>query len=189
MSPIQELAQAMHELHDVRESAIGKPIVNYEAAAELLALRRPWLPLANMHLMNGEKRACAVFDTFAQLGIEPVVSVLGTDITRIAPEFNVGRGRVDRAVFHESGRLSLVEIKSAVSTRDVVAGIGQALMYAAQAERMTDCSPIVPVLAVLGEYDEDVARACERGGVEYIALGGIGWLKLLSQLTEMVTGR
>ena len=71
----------------------------------------------------------------------------------------------------------------------VLGGIGQALLYAALAEKEYRNTPVVPMLAVLGGYDADVARACSRGGVEYLPLGSTESLYLLSRVAAVACQR
>lgn len=178
-----EFRQVMTDLCDLRAENAGRPPVNLRALAARDVIKQQMAPLAAMHRKNGESRGVAVLDTMLHLGMEPVASAVGNDIVAIKPEFAVaGRGRVDRAVEHQSGRLSIIEVKDSGSPREVVAGIGQVLFYKAMLERSSSWDPIVPMLAVLHERDEDIARACSLAGVTYLPLGDVAWLRLISKI-------
>lgn len=185
MKATEEFTEVFRELMEFRERTAGMVIVDQDAYQRLQAERGRLRFLARMHSQTGEARACSIFDHLYINSILPnCIPVDGIELVREHP-FSTGR-RVDRIIKHASGRLSIVEIKDACDQRSVVAGIGQALLYATLAERDFFNSSIVPVLAVLGDYDEDVARACERGGVEYVSLGNIQYLKILSQMTDLM---
>jgi len=185
MAAIQSLDESLVELECVRMQSIGRQVVDYEAYSDLMILRGRMAPLARMKDLFGEARACAAFDWLLNFNLLP--DFIPQDVNNVKKELRFRTGRkVDRALFHASGRLSIVEIKDACDQRAVVAGIGQALLYAALAEKEYLDRQIVPVLAVLGERDEDVARACQRGGVEYIPLGNIQYLNTLSQIVAIM---
>lgn len=182
---IHELMEGIEEMCALREATRGMPIVNQESYQEMLKLRAKHAPLARMHLLNGEQRACAVFDWMYENGMLP--ETLPNEGEKYVKELRFSGGRkVDRAIFHKSGQLSIIEVKDACDTRSIVGGIGQALLYAALAEKQFQNTPIVPVLAVLGDTDHDIARACSRGGVEYIPLGGVGFMNTLSEITAFM---
>ncbi len=177
-----ELLNVTEELTALRAVTRSMPVVNMDAYARRNQVRAKLAPLARISALNGEQRAVAVFDTFLASGVDAITDVVGDDVVRVAKEMRLDRGRVDRALFHQSGRLTLVEIKDSIAPREVVAGIGQVLFYAAVAERTTTAKEVVPVLAVLGERDVDVSRACSLAGVAYIPLGDIAWLKSLGEI-------
>ncbi len=185
-SAINNLLSASLGVLEVRRQSAGRKVVDQQAYNELQAIKRSLYPLARMHMLNGEARGAAAFDSLLYMRADCIGDVIPDNVVRVEREFALGRKRVDRAIFHADGRLTLVEVKDFCDERMIVAGIGQALYYAALAERLCDAAPIVPALAVLGERDSDVARACQRGGVEYIPLGSVKMLRLLSQLTHGV---
>jgi hypothetical protein len=162
-------------------------IINMDAYQRLCAERQKLSHLALMHMENGEKRAVSVFDWMVAVSCDEVASKIDlSNVIRIAPELTIGSGRVDRAFFHKNGSLTLVEIKDCASQRQIVAGIGQVLVYSAMAERALSATRIIPVLAVLGEPDGDVKRACDLAGVEYIALGDVRFLRFMSAVTHLI---
>ncbi len=180
-----EVAKTATELwFDIREKFAGR----HEAADEVGQIIDALRPMAAAHRLNGEDRGVAVLDTMLRQRWEPMATFIGADdITAIVPEYRLAqRWRVDRAVFHASGRLSLIEVKDGASPREIVAGIGQAVFYKAVAERTTSHSPIVPALAVLQGPDEDIARACSLAGVEYLPLGDIKHTLTVSRLVASV---
>jgi hypothetical protein len=182
---INELGDAAQELIKLRVECAGRPVVNQAAMDALNECRATYEPLARMHTEFGEKRACSIFDWQYNQNLLP--ECVPSDGNKLIKEMRFASGRkVDRAVFHNSGRLSIIEIKDNCDQRSVVAGIGQALLYAALAEKEYSNTPIVPVLAVLGNHDDDVARACYRGGVEYIPLGGVEFLTRISELVAIM---
>lgn len=173
------------QLAAVRLQAIGRPIVNAVAAMESSAIRRFLRPLADVHRMNGASRAIAVFDWQIAAGLVP--GFAQPDVNEMLPSLSFAGGSVaDRAIFHKMGRLSLVVIRDSCAARLATAGLGQALLAAAQAERQYSDSSIVPVLAVLGTHDDDLARACDLGGVEYIPMGTAESFRILSKVTAAV---
>lgn len=186
----KELSQALDQLRvavegllDVQEQCVGRPIVDAAAKAQADALRTDWLQFARAHSLNGEARGVAVLDTMLRIRSEAVQEIVPDDVDKIIPEYRIdNRWRVDRAIFHRSGRVTIVEAKDGASPREVVAGIGQALFYKAVLERTTSHCPIVPVLAVLHDHDEDIARACSQAGVEYLPLGDVSFTRTLSKL-------
>ena len=182
---VLELGASVEELGALRIRTAGMEVVDHSALAKLETIRQSLAPLARMHNMFGEERACAVFDWKILNGLLP--ECVPADVERVKKELRFKTGRkVDRAVFHTSGRLSTVEIKDACDQRAVVAGIGQALLYASLAEKEYPSHHIVPVLAVLGLPDPDVARACKRGGVEYVALGDVQFMTLMSKVAHFI---
>lgn len=183
----KDVLNSLLELMDLREKTMGAPIDNQEAFARLVEERKKLRPLAAMHLQRGEERACSIFDHLYLINSLP--ECIPDDVERMRREYTFKSGRrADRIIFHSSGRLSVVEIKDACDQRAVVAGIGQALLYATLAEKEFTNTPIVPILAVLGDYDADVARACKRGGVEYVALGNVKFLSALSEMAHISIG-
>lgn len=187
-SPVEALREVVNAILDIRESARGG-IVDREAMVELVEERKKLEPLARMCAVNGEKRAVALFDYYLKNGNDRLNEIVGDDeIVLSAPEYRVPGGACDRALIHKSGRITLVEIKGCTSTREIVAGIGQVLVYAAKVERTTEHFPIVPVLAVLTEHDEDIARACGLAGVEYFPLGDLPFFMTLSRIAAIAIG-
>lgn len=180
-----ELSEAVEQVSDLLIQTAGMPVVDHSALAKQEEIRKSLAPLARMHNMFGEERACAIFDWKIMNGLLPDCIPPDVESVRKEMRFKTGR-KVDRAVFHASGRLSAVEIKDACDQRAVVAGIGQALLYASLAEKEYPSHHIVPVLAVLGLPDPDVARACQRGGVEYVALGDVQIMTLLSKVANFL---
>lgn len=189
-SSLIELKDGITECADLREAVIGLEVKNPEAYKEAQKIRSQLRPLASMHKLNGEQRTVAVFATLAHTKCDLITDVIGDDYDSedIFHEYKVGNGRVDCAIFHNSNTLSLIEIKDCTSHRDIVAGIGQVLWYAAMAERTTDRTRINPVLAVLGDHDDDIERACSLAGVHYICLGPLKNMLLLSKIMAATLG-
>lgn len=98
-----------------------------------------------------------------------------TKIQRYEFEFNVGHGRVDLALFHSDGGVSLVEIKGGHHARTVVGGIGQLFLYEAMyASFKPQAKP--PrylnkyLVAPIGGYAaEIVGSACAKAGIVFIS--------------------
>lgn len=180
-SGYQKIIDLADELVTLREQCTHRVVVDAEVYNEMQRQSELLRPLAGMHLLTGEKRACAVFDW------QYVNNILPADISnpevgsKMKREHKFSAGKyVDRAIRHDDGRLTLVELKDSADERAIVAGIGQVLWYAAMAEADSTSAPIVPVLAVLGERDKHVARACERAGVRYYPMGSIAHFKFMS---------
>lgn len=181
----EQFTEGFLELMEFRHENAGAKIVNQEAYERLQKEKKRHEPLARMHKQHGEARACSIFDYMYENCLLP--DCIPADESTLVREYTFSSGkRVDRIIRHASRRLSVVEIKDACDQRAVVGGIGQALLYATLAEKDFSYAPIVPILAVLGDYDQDVARACERGGVEYIALGNIEYLTLMSKMVSLM---
>ncbi len=141
--------------------------------------------LRRMHAQNGEKRACSVFDHLFSNGCLPTRIDDGEGkMSRELRFKNTGK-KVDRAIFHPSGRLTLIELKDFADERAIVAGIGQVQWYAAMAEAEYSNAPVVPALAVLGSRDDNVARACQRAGVEYFPMGPLRAWRILSMAMDL----
>lgn len=178
------LIQAM-ELLRLRELSSGQPIVDHAAAEEVVLVRSNLEHYASVWSLNGEAAACAVFDGLLRLECDEIVGKVGSDVVRAEREWQVGSGRVDRALWHQSGAMTLVEIKSQGDMRSVVGGIGQAVYYAAMAERTTVASEIRAALGVLGTNDCDIAAACKRAGVIYIPLGSAACHRMMSKIIDL----
>ena len=173
------------ELALVRSAARGRPIANPEAAATARQLRKALQPLAWMRDLNGEARGVAVLDTMLRLRMGAVLPVLAVPVARIEREYRIaGRYFVDRALFHADGGVTLIEAKDGATPREVVAGIGQALIYKAALERTGGHPRIDTALAVLHDPDEDIARACALAGVVYLPLGSVAWARAMSHVAE-----
>lgn len=182
----QELFGNVRELVSLRKRCVGMSVVDLAAHEEVAKHLEFFQPLAKMHSLTGEKRACAVFDWQYVNGLLPE-DIANPDVeSKLKREhkFNLGK-YVDRAITHADGRITLIELKDSADERAIVAGIGQVLWYAAMAETDSAASPVVPVLAVLGEPDQLVARACERAGVRYFPMGSIAHFKLLSMVCDI----
>lgn len=184
---LSDIVAGLKESADIYERSKGMPIVDHEAAKKLSEERDKLLPLAAMHLLHGEQRACAMFDWMFSEKLLPEFFMSESGDSACVRELKFRNGkRVDRAVFHSSGTLLIIEIKDACDERSIVAGIGQALWYSSIAELENLNSNIVPVLVVLGEHDDNIARACARGNVEYFPLGSVSELNLLSRIAFQI---
>lgn len=182
----QQVIDSTQELLEVRAQAKGRPVVNAEAYARSLEQIAHMRPFSKMHTLTGEKRACAVFDWQFVNGLLPEDIVRPEVECQMKREHRFASGKcVDRSIVHTDGRLTLIELKDSVDERSIVAGIGQVLWYAAMAEVDYSFAPIDPVLAVLGEPDQYVSRACERAGVHYFPMGSIEHFKFLSLACEI----
>ncbi len=191
LSVARELFALMDELEALRSARSGQKPSSPAAFKALLDLRRDlrsrWGPLATMHRLNGESRGVAVLDTMLRVGMEPVASAIGGDVSEIHREYLInGRIRVDRATIHEDGRITLIEAKDGATPREVVHGIGQALHYKAVLERTSSFPRIDAALAVLQDHDQDIARACALAGVIYLPLGGLSWMRMVSKLLSVI---
>lgn len=165
----------------------GAPVANAELASQAENLRVQLEPLARIHRLNGEARGVATLDWKLLTGCEHVAQLLGAEVQAIHPEFQIsGRWRVDRAVTHTDGSISLIEVKDCCSPREIAVGIGQVLFYKACLERTTSFGPIRPCLAALIDEDQDLERACSLAGVTFIPLGNLKWTRAISRLTDLV---
>ena len=188
---LARLQDATHELMDLRAETAGKPIVDQKAYKEQQAYLEQLRPFALMYTLRGEARAAAALQTFLMLGIGTTGEMLERlpPVQRIQREYPIdARWRVDFGIEHADRSLTLIEVKDSEPQRLVSAGIGQVLFYKSVIERSTSFSRIHPVLAVLHERDDDIGRACELAGVEYLPMGDISWMRPLSRLMAVATG-
>jgi len=173
-----ELREAVMELVDVTVAMVkhnqevadlfasGKAEIHSVAALhEAQRIRCALAPMARISRLSGEAKACAIFDAMFVLG--DISRELGSEVACCKPEVQVAGLRVDRVLYHEDGSVSAVEIKPVGSRRDMVHGVGQALLYAAALIESGEAE-VRPVLFVSGERDSLVAEACRLGGVEYV---------------------
>lgn len=185
----QTLSAAVDGLFRDREAAVAR-MAPERFAAIVEASRCRANRLIAVHTLHGEARAEALFDFLLAERAANVAELIPANIRAVVRQYALAgrRGLVDRAVFHEDGRATLVEVKDAGPLRDIVAGIGQVVLYRALMERTTSFSPIAGVLAVLHDHDDDVARACEIAGVGYLPLGNVAVVRIFSQLAAVLWG-
>jgi hypothetical protein len=118
-----------------------------------------------------------------------------TKIERHRFEFNVGVGRVDLALFHRDGGMTIVELKANGETRAVAAGIGQLFLYesALPFAMKNKAKPPTYVHKVLAsplppEKALHVMRACNVAGVRYAFLGGFKDLRAAMRKVGWIDG-
>jgi len=134
-----------------------------------------WRELARQFVASRNDEACIalMFRFHAIFG--HLRKVLGcSKIDRHHFEYAVKGGRVDLALFHTDGGISLVEFKVDGPVHAVVAGIGQLFFYEAmflrKAQRSSKPSYIKKYLVspVAGDDAQSVAEACELAGVQFV---------------------
>lgn len=140
---------------------------------KMLALEKElsdmWRPLVNVLGRQGEDKACALFDYGITAGL--FGKLLHPSVSLLKKEFQLPCGRVDRALEHEDGSYTVVEIKPSGSRRDQAHGLGQAIMYASSMRGMlNDNRDVRAALFVSADHDNEIASACKSVGVQYLCL-------------------
>lgn len=145
------------------------------------------VPTMVARLQNNEDAAILQLKLHLVAGMLPIV--LGVPAIRRARfEFTIGCGRADLVLFHADGSASLVEAKGDESIRDVVAGIGQLLLYDTQWTRSRPktlrkilCAPVD------GEKGAAILPACAAAGVAFVHLAPFAVLRdRLSQVGRAI---
>jgi len=186
---LENLSNAASELVELKCKTQGWAVKNPAARVEADRLVGELVPLGEMAALTGERRAVAALDTMLLARWVTVTDIIGGDIKSIHPEFSInGKWRVDRAVKHHDGRITLIEVKDCFSPQNVAAGIGQVLYYKAMLERTSSHDPIVPALAVLQDPHPDISRACECAGVLYIPMGTVPVMRGMSAIVKIILG-
>ncbi len=145
---------------------------DWEANCERLGLTDREKQL--LHVPNGEAGACAVIRLMLVSGVLASTWDL-PPITNWEQEFAFPRGRVDFALFHVDGSVSLVEVKNAGSDRDILCGIGQLSLYAIQAGQNLPRNKVRRILAVAIDSAKSLHldSACHLAGVTFECIGSV----------------
>lgn len=113
-------------------------------------------------------------------------------ISRYRFEFPVRGGRIDLLLFHRDGGVTVVEVKTSETTRNVVGGIGQLCWYAAvlpvALKKTTQPSYIRRLLVAPTDEAQSTAviSACELAGVQFTSMANF---KLFRGLLESKLSR
>lgn len=134
-----------------------------------------WREIAQAFINSGSDEACIALLMRMHCIFGDIRALLRTSkISSYKFEYLVNGGRVDLALFHTDGGVSLVEIKGQGGVRDVVAGIGQLFFYEAVfAESKPKAKPPAYinkylVSPVFGGDAEVVGKACSLAGVDFV---------------------
>ena len=106
-----------------------------------------------------------------------------SQIDRYKFEFGVKGGRIDLALFHTDGGVSLVEAKGSHDVRTVAAGIGQLFLYEAMYSAFKPKAKPPAyihkylVAPIEGEAVRIVDIACARAGVRFISYAPFALIK------------
>lgn len=159
--------------------------INAEAAKRLKRHVATMAPLAAVHRLNGKSRGVAYLDWLLLHPNDAISEIVGDDIKAIRPKMSVGTGmRVDWAIEHTSGRLTLIEVRDSGSQREIAQGIGVLLLCRAVIERTASHGQVVHVLAALIDEDQDLRRACNLAGVGFLPMGSVRQACALSRIAD-----
>jgi hypothetical protein len=134
-----------------------------------------WRKLASDFLNSKDDEACIVLLLRMNCIFGDIRRIFKTSkIDSFKFEYPVSGGRVDLVLFHSDGGVSLIEVKGANGSRDVVAGIGQLFLYEAmfsqskpkaKAPAYIDKFLLAPIT---GKSADKVDRACALANVKFV---------------------
>lgn len=142
------------------------------------------------HYPRGEAGAVQIIKLLLETG--RLAQAFGLpEILRSEWEFSLPRGRVDFALFHIDGSISLLEVKAVMVLRDILGGIGQLMSYEAQFALSCERRLVRSILAVPCDGKSDLAKdlylACSRANVEFMPIGRtieheVAWWEAVSEV-------